>query len=181
MKDQLKTSIKERSLYVYVPNVKMAEKWKKTAKNSGISVSKFIIEAVEEYISEDKNEYSSKKSSKKISELEKQSEILRLENMELQKKVDMLNMLTDKYELQLREYRNKTFIDNGKFEGIREYQSNLIDLFKKRTSIKENEIIDLLHVNPTDHETMKAISKQIEHLEDYGFIKRIKGGCRWKK
>ena len=98
---------------------------------------------------------------KKIDKLEEQNERLRNENIELQRKVDMLNNLTDRYEKQLQQYRNKTFIENGKFEGVREYQQNLIDLFKKKSSVREDEIIDLLHIDTSDSETLKAISKQI--------------------
>jgi len=176
-----KPSIKDRSFWVYVPSIEIAEKWKKTAKKSGVSISKYIFEIVDEHIQTDKTNISKKEISKKYVNLEKQNETLRNENIELQKKVDMLNLLTDRYENQLRDYRNKTFIENGKWEGVREYQSELIKLFKSKSSIKENEIVDLLHVNPLDSKTMKAISKQIEHLEDYGVIERMKGGWRWIK
>ena len=93
----------------------------------------------------------------------------------------MLNMLTDRYEKQLQDYRNKTFIENGKFEGIREYQQNLIELFKQKSSIAEDEIIDLLHIDSHDVETLKAISKQIELLQDFGVVEKIRGGWRWKR
>jgi hypothetical protein len=93
----------------------------------------------------------------------------------------MLSTLTDRYEKQLQDYRNKTFIENGKIAGARKYQISLIELFKQRNSISEDEIVDLLHIDPHDTETLKAISKQIENLEDYGVIQKIRGGWRWKK
>lgn len=173
--DKSKTT-KKRRIYVYLPSKELMERWKKHAKKQGMSISKYIFEIIDEHIQKDKTNIS-----KKYVNLEKQNETLRKENIELQKKVDMLNLLTDRYENQLRDYRNKTFIENGKWEGIREYQSELINLFKSKSSINENEIIDLLHVNPLDVKTMKAISKQIEHLEDYRVIEHIKGGWRWKK
>lgn len=172
---------KKRRIYVYLPSKELMERWKKHAKKQGMSISKYIFEIVDEHIQTDKTDKSKKELSKNFIKLEKQNEILRIENIELKKKVDMLNLLTDRYEKQLRDYSNKTFIENGKWEGVREYQSELIELFKSKTSIKENEIIDLLHIDPTDVKTMKAISKQIEHLEDYGVIEHIKGGWRWKK
>ena len=157
------------------------ERWKNHAKKQGVSISKYIFEIIDEHIQTNKSNTSKKELSKKFVNLERQNDVLRAENIELKKKVDMLNLLTDRYEDQLRDYRNKTFIENGKWEGIREYQSELIKLFKSKSSIKENEILDLLHVDTLDTDTIKAISKQIEHLEDYGVIEHIKGGWRWKK
>jgi hypothetical protein len=176
-----RTPVKERSIYVYPPSNEMANIWREAAKDREMSISKFITEVVEDYIHEGKGAVSKDVLAKTISDLKEQNERLRSENVELQKKVDMLEVLTDRYEKQLQEYRNKTFIENDKFEGVREYQQNLIELFKQRTSIAEDEIIDLLHINPQDVETLKAISKQIENLADYGAIEKIRGGWRWKK
>jgi len=172
---------RKRSITIYPPTQEMKDKWFKTAKQEGLSVSNFTIEAVEDYILERKGFTSKDKLSKKLKNISEQNDRLRNENIELQKKVDMLNMLTDRYEKQLQDYRNKTFIENGKFEGIREYQQNLIDLFKQKSSIAEDEIIDLLHIDSHDVETLKAISKQIELLEDFGVVEKIRGGWRWKR
>ncbi len=174
-------TIKKRAIYVYTPSEEIAERWKKTAKKSGMSISKFIIEIVEDHIQAEKGATSKEFLTKKINDLKEQNERLRNENIELQKKVDMLNILTDRYEKQLQQYKNKTFIENGKFEGVREYQQNLIELFKQKSSIAEDEIIDLLHIDPHDVGTLKAISRQIENLQDYGVVEKIRGGWRWKR
>jgi hypothetical protein len=36
-------TIKERTLYVYLPSLEMAEEWKRRAEKAGESLSKFII------------------------------------------------------------------------------------------------------------------------------------------
>ena len=146
-----------------------------------MSVSNYIFEIVDNHIRQNIGIYTRNDVFQKMNKFEKQNEILRNENVELQKKVDLLNMLVDRYETQLQTYRNKTFIENDKFEGVREYQQNLIDLFKKRTSVGEDEIIDLLHIDPGDVDTLKAISKQVDLLLEYGVIQKIRGGWRWKK
>ena len=169
--DKSKTT-KKRRIYIYLPSKEIMERWKNHAKKQGVSISKYIFEIIDEHIQTNKSNTSKKELSKKFVNLERQNDVLRAENIELKKKVDMLNLLTDRY---------KTFIENGKWEGISEYQSELIKLFKSKSSIKENEILDLLHVDTLDTDTIKAISKQIEHLEDYGVIEHIKGGWRWKK
>lgn len=178
--DKTKTT-RKRSITIYPPTQEMKDKWFKIARQEGLSVSNFTIEAVEDYIQERKGFTSKDKLSKKLKTLTGQNERLCNENIELQKKVDMLNMLTNRYEKQLQEYRNKTFIENGKFEGVREYQQHLVELFKQKSSIAEDEIIDLLHISPRDTETLKAISKQIELLQDFGVVEKIRGGWRWKR
>ena len=40
-------TIKERSIYVYLPSHEMVKAWKKRAKKQGASISKFVIEHVE--------------------------------------------------------------------------------------------------------------------------------------
>ena len=146
-----------------------------------MSVSNFILEIIDNHIRQNKGITTKYDILQKINDIEKQNEILRNENVELQKNVDMLNMLVERYENQLQKYRNKTFIENDKFEGVREYQQNLINLFKQRTSVAEDEVIDLLHIDSKDVETLKAISKQIDLLQDFGVIEKIRGGWRWKK
>ena len=106
-------TIRKRSITIYPPTQEMKTKWFEIAKKEGLSVSNFTIEAVEEYIQEKKRFTSKDTLSEQLKNLEKQNKILRNENIELKKNVDMLNMLTDRYEKQLQNYRNKTFIENG--------------------------------------------------------------------
>lgn len=40
-------TIKQRAIYVYLPSQKLVERWKEAAKKQGTSVSKFVIEHVE--------------------------------------------------------------------------------------------------------------------------------------
>lgn len=172
---------RKRAVTLYLPTEEMKDNWYRIAKeNKNVSVSNFIIEIVEDYLQKNKEFNTKEEISFQMQKLISQNKRLQLENVNLQKKVDMLNLLTERYENQLMKYRNKTFIENGKFEGIREYQQSLIELFKKRKSITEDELIYLLHINPSDGDTLKVISKQIENLEEYGLIQSIRGGWKWK-
>ncbi len=47
-----KKELKKRAIYVYPPS-EMSEKWKNTAKESGESISKFVIEHVENSLNRD--------------------------------------------------------------------------------------------------------------------------------
>ena len=178
--NKTKTS-RKRSITVYPPTQQMKENWFKIAKQEGQSVSNFVIEVIESYIQDGNSANPKKNLLKNIETIQEQNETLRCENIELQKKVDTLDTLTNRYEEQLQSNRNKAFIENDKKARIRDYQKNLSELFLQKTSISENEIIDLLHIDPQDTETLKAINKQIEELEDYGVLQKIRGGWRWKK
>ncbi len=49
-RDKTKT-IKQRAIYIYLPSLDMTEDWKSRAKEQETSISKFVIERVEESIS----------------------------------------------------------------------------------------------------------------------------------
>jgi len=172
---------RKRAVTLYLPTEEMKENWYNIArKKRGMSVSYFVIEVVEDYLQKNR-EFSTKEDiSSELEMVVRKNKKLQLENADLQKKVDMLNLLTERYEKQLMGYRNKTFIENDKFDGVRKYQQTLIELFKRKSSVYEDELIDLLHIDPSDGNTLKAISKQIEYLEDYGLIQPIRGGWKWK-
>jgi len=171
---------RKRAVTIYAPSERLKAKWYAKAKEHNVSVSTFVFEIVEDFLKDEGDLFSQRGSSKIISDLEKRNKTLSVENQNLQKKVDMLNMLTDRFEKQLQSYRNKTFIENGKFEGVREYQRQLIDLFKQKKTVKEDELLDLLHLATSDSDTIKAVSKQIENLVEYDILGKIPGGWRWK-
>ena len=43
-------TIKQRVIYVYLPSLEMVEDWKRRAERAGVSLSKFVIERVEDSI-----------------------------------------------------------------------------------------------------------------------------------
>ena len=49
-------TIKQRAIYVYLPSIEMAEEWKKRAEKAGISISKFVIEHVENSLRQEEGE-----------------------------------------------------------------------------------------------------------------------------
>ncbi|WP_456468062.1 hypothetical protein, partial [Archaeoglobus sp.] len=49
-------TIKERAIYVYLPSIEMVEDWKRRAEKAGVSISKFVVERVEDSIGREENE-----------------------------------------------------------------------------------------------------------------------------
>jgi hypothetical protein len=166
-------TIKQRAIYVYLPSHEMVARWKQLAERSGGSISKFVIEHVENSLrqEEGEEEYISR------TELVDEIRVLREENRELQKRNRMLDTVVDRLEKELREYRSKPFAEDEAV-GVRKYQSDLLDLFKKRGVIRKDELLELLDVDPSETVTIKGIRKQIEGLEEYGVIRDV--GAKWK-
>ncbi len=166
-------TIKQRAIYVYLPSHRMVDRWKELASRSGGSISKFVIEHVENSLRQEEGEEEYLPRSELVDEIR----ILREENRELKKRNKMLDAVVDRLEKELREYRSKPFADEG-VVGVRKFQPELIDLFKKRGVVRKDEVLELLGVDPSEIVTVKAIRRQIEGLEEYGVIRDV--GAKWK-
>jgi hypothetical protein len=170
-------TIKERAVYVYLPSHKMVEEWKRLAKRQGTSISKFVIEHVESSLKEEKG---LKSDFKARSELLKRLQELEEENTGLQKENRMLKLAMEKLDEELRNYRAKAF--KGKeFRGARGYERRLIDILRSRKSVKGEDLLNLLDIDPTDRELTQGVYQQLKTLEGYGVIKATTDGWRWVK
>ena len=172
--DQSKSAtIKKRAVYVYLPSFEMTDKWKKQADDAGFSISKFVIEHVENSLrqEEDEVDYESRL------DLIVKNKMLQEENLDLQKRCKMLDTVVERLEGELREYRVKPFVDDDTL-GVRQYQSDLINLFKRRGVVRKDEVLSSLGIDPSDSFVVKGVMKQISGLEEYGIIKDV--GAKWK-
>ena len=73
----------------------------------------------------------------------------------------------------------KPFLDEG-FSGVRSYEKALIDVFRLHGEIRKERLLELLEINPMETDKVKAITRQLDNLEQYGLIKDIGGKWRWK-
>jgi len=166
-------TIKQRAIYVYLPSEEMTNRWKERADKEGNSISKFVIEKVENSIMQEEDPDFKPRGEliKKMRELEKEVE-------KLSSDIKIKNIVIDKYEDELKRYRKKDFADEF-FEGERINQKNLIDLFKKKVTIKEEELLGLMKIDPKDPDSMKVLTNQVRSLEEYGLIESSRKGWRW--
>ena len=166
-------TIKERTIYVYLPSFEMKEKWEKRAKELGVSLSKFVIECVENSL---RQEF--EPTFKSQEELIKENEELRQQINELSRKCRLLERAVDRLEEELRAYRAKPFIEE-EFEGVRSYEREIIVLLKSKGIVSSEDILAHLGISPTEHEIVRAISRQLENLERWGLVKSSARGWRW--
>ena len=168
-------TIKQRAIYVYLPTTHMIKKWKEKAEKQQTSISKFVIEHVENSLRQEEDEETYTSRVELLQEIKK----LKEENKEQRKRNKIMDTVIERLEQELKEYRSRTFIDKD-YAGIRKYETELINLFKEKKEIRKEELLDFLNINTTDSTIVKSIYTQIENLENYGLIKDLGGKWRWK-
>ena len=169
-------TIKKRAIYVYLPSQKMVDVWKSRAEKAGTSISKFVIDRVEDSISKEAGEegYLNRlELIKKLSNAEEELKQLRKDNRLLKKLVDNLDT-------ELKRYRTKPFLEED-YRGIRRFDKELIDLLKEGGSYSGDDILTSLNINHSDVELVKAVNKQLEVLESYGLLAYVGRGWKWKQ
>ena len=168
-------TIKDRAIYVYLPSIEMVRDWKKRAKRQGASISKFVLEHVENSLrQEEEPGYKSR------GELWKEVNRLREEIKEVRKEKRLLEHVVEKLERELREYRAKPFLEES-FEGVRRFQKELIEVLRGGGVMSSSQILSRLGIDSSEHEVVRAISKQLEILEAYGLVRSSPRGWRWTK
>jgi hypothetical protein len=163
--------LKERAIYVYPP-AEMAASWKGLAEASGTSISKFVMEHVENSLGLEDEGYSSR------SALIEENRQLRESLREKEKRVHHLELLVGKLEEDLRRYRARMFTDPS-FSGIRSYDRRLVEILKQPGTHSSEELLSRLGIKPTEQEAIKAVSVQLENLQGYGLVRSTRRGWMW--
>jgi Arc/MetJ-type ribon-helix-helix transcriptional regulator len=166
-----KKELKQRAIYVY-PSAEMSERWKNLAQEAGTSISKFVMEHVENSLRSGEADYKSRVDL--IQENRRLLETIR----DKDKRIDHLDMLVDKLEKDLRIQRERLFTDPN-FSGVRSYDKKLIAILKEDGSHSNDEIMTRLGIKPRDVDSVKAVSTQLENLVNYGLVKPSSVGYTW--
>jgi hypothetical protein len=167
-------SIKQRSIYVYLPSLQMVEDWKSRAKKSGVSTSQFVIEHVTNSLRQEEGEEAYKPRSELIQQLREKDERIG----KLTRESETLRLALERVEDELRRYRAEPFLEED-FQGTRRYDRQLIELLKKGDTIDSDHLLRLLKINPRDTSLVKAVSKQLDNLETYGLVEKTRRGWKW--
>ncbi|NWG36104.1 hypothetical protein [Nitrososphaera sp.] len=163
----------DRSIYVYLPTLEMAKEWKGLAEKSKLPISRFVIEHVENSLKQEQ-----KKAYESRAELLKQLKEKDEEIAKLRKQIRMYEMLSENQEKELKKYRAKPF-QQDKFEGVREFDKDLIHVLKKEGTVDSDKILKLLDVDPKDTDIVKAINRQLHLFQAYELVEPTPRGWRW--
>ncbi|MEM3159472.1 MAG: hypothetical protein QXJ74_01680 [Nitrososphaera sp.] len=163
----------DRSIYVYLPTLEMAKEWKSLAEKSKLPISRFVIEHVENSLKQEQ-----KKAYESRAELLKQLKEKDEEIVKLRKQIRMYEMLSENQEKELKRYRAKPFIED-KFEGVRAFDKELIQVLKNAGIVDSDDILKLLNVDPKDTDIVKGVNRQLHLLQAYGLLEPTPRGWRW--
>ncbi|MFC1803196.1 hypothetical protein ACFL0D_04420 [Thermoproteota archaeon] len=166
-----KKELKQRAIYVY-PSAELSQRWKALADSAETSISKFVIEHVENSLRLEEPDYKTRVDL--IQENRRLLETIR----EKDKRIDHLDLLVDKLEQDLRQSRDRLFTDPG-FSGVRSYDRKLIKILREPGFHSTDELLTRLGIKPREIESIKAISVQLENLKAYGLIKPSPQGYKW--
>lgn len=165
-------TIIKRKVCIYLPSMKHKKRWEELADKQDVSVSKFVIEHVENSLNQEDPGYKSRAA------MQKEINDLKRENNELRKDDKMKRIVIDKLEDELRRYRSLPFLEKPT-PKVRRYDRDLIDLLKRVNVVTYDQILEHLKIDPKDSDVMKAIRIQLEALEEYGIIQKTPKGWRW--
>ena len=168
-------TIKQRAIYVYLPSLEMVEDWKRRAERAGVSLSKFVIERVEDSIRKEEGEEGYLSRLELIKRLKKAEEELK----QLRSENKLLRRLVENLDKELKRYRAKPFLDEN-YVGIRQFDKDLIELLRSGRTLSDEEILSSLNIDPADTDLVKAVSRQLEALEAYDLVEFTGKGWRWK-
>lgn len=173
-------TIKERAIWVYLQSLEQKQRWQKLADERGVSLSKWVMEMVEEGIRpEEEHEWKPRK------EIEEEIEGLKKEVADLRSELRQQRTIRENLEREIRRYRAEPFLA-PEFEGVRRYDKELIQLLRstrsldgKPKALTDIEILTRLSIDATEEEAVKAVSAQLTNLTAYGIVKSTPKGWRW--
>ena len=168
-------TIKQRSIYVYLPSLNQKKQWEQAAKKQGESISKFVIGHVENSLMQEEDA-----SFKSRGELGRDITKLNAKLREVSREKRILEIAFDRLEKEVKGYRAQPFLDDD-FVGLRRYQKELVEILREGRFVSNDEILHRLRVDVSAQGEIKAVSKQLENLEGYGLVRSSPKGWKWLK
>ena len=169
-----KAELHNRTVYVYLSSEKEMQDWKQKAKKSNVSISHFVIEHVTNSLRQEEGEESYKPRAALIDELRKKDEAIE----KLTRENEITRLALERVETELGKYRAEPFLEEG-FQGIRKYDTKLVELLKKGEAIDSDHLLRQLRISPREAALVKMVSKQLENLEAYGLVEKTRRGWKW--
>lgn len=161
---------KSRYVWLYLPSKADKERWQAEADKVHSPLSNFCISIIEERLAEEEV-------FKPRREMAREMDALKAENKALRDDLRQKSIVIERYEGELKKFRSQSFT-NDDYAGVRRYNKEIVDLLKSRGQADSYKILEALGIDPRESELVKAVSRQLEELEGFGFIKS--DGRSWK-
>ena len=164
----------QRRVEIRVPDLKTLELWKKKAGASKLSLSKFIIEHVDNSLKQEFEEGYSPRANLIIENKLLAGKVKALQEEVLQQKKHIIRLDKD-YERLQAEARSPLVV-----EGVRDVSLRIVETLRKWKNVKSTELLGLLRVEPHDTKVIELINIQLKTLELGGIISKTTAGWRWE-
>lgn len=165
--------LKSRYINVYLPSEKVKREWEEDAKKAGLTLSKFVFEAVEAFraAKDDVPRF------ELVSELAKTKEVVQ----KLRSDLKLKTLLLEKLESDVYKARYADFAEVDADEGSRRHDEDLIKILSRGKAIEGYAILTELGIDPRETEAVKLVNNQLESLRRFGLVEETAGGWRWIK
>ena len=161
-----------RYIYLYCSSPEQKKKFQELADKTGAPLSKFLLNVIEEAISQQSRTAPREKVSENIRALEDELQKLRDEGQLNEK-------LLKKHEAENRRLREAAKFSDG-YEGERQLDAELIATLQ-RGPAHDYRLLEILGIDSSDSAQVAAVQKQLQVLELHGLIKKGPRGWQWRK
>ncbi|MBM4237373.1 MAG: hypothetical protein FJ151_02685, partial [Euryarchaeota archaeon] len=156
-------TIKERTVYLYVPTKDMLDEWKREAGRHGLSLSRFLVEVIDDAV---------RRSPEGITPRERIKEELQRASSELnslREEREALRFQLEGTEKQLANYRESlcALAEASKDDAL---LGRIVALFRRRRVWKLDEIPKALGIDIADAEAMGKLQTGIAYLRKIGLV-----------
>jgi hypothetical protein len=163
---------KARYVWVYLPSQADKARWSEQAEKAKTPLSKFIIDIVENALTEESE-------LKPRGEIVKELSRLKEDYKKLADELRLKNIVLEKYENELKRYRSEAFLLDD-YQGVRKYSKEIIGLLKQHGTLDSYRLLEALGIDPKEFELIKAVSAELENLEAYGLVVSTNRGWKWQ-
>jgi hypothetical protein len=161
----------DRCIYLYCSSEDQKKKFQELADQAGAPLSKFLLNLLEEAISQHQ--------ARPRVKLTENMKAMEEELVRLRGEAKTNEKLLQRYEAENRRLREAPKWAEGS-QGEREIDKELIAVLK-RGATHDYRLLEILGIDPSDSLQVSAIQKQLQSLELHGFISKGGHGWRWLK
>lgn len=168
-------TIRQRQVNLYLQSMVQKEEWKQLASQEHMSLSSWVQYWVEDSLSKngDGPRYSRK-------HLIDRNEHLEKSNRALEQELDVMTKAYQALDRELKTIRIKPFMDPV-YQGFRELFRKMVATFREKKRVSYDDLFSSLGLNPSDIESVKAVSYQIDILVNCGVLEQDLRCWRWVK
>ncbi|MCJ7444009.1 MAG: hypothetical protein MUO26_05690 [Methanotrichaceae archaeon] len=164
-----RSDFRGRVLSVYFASPAMLQAWADEARNNGLNLSRYIIEMAE------RGRNKIEKKADRLNKIDQSQEIKKLKE-----ELHIKSKLIDRYETELWNLRHKEYAQEN-FLGSRAMSAELLKLLKKGGSWPGSDLLDELHIDPSNSEAIKILMGQLKSLAEFGLVTETSIGWKWIK